>query len=287
MTFEQLEFFIASVECKTFLEGAECVNTSQSTLSKQIRKLEQELGVDLYDRSRRSARLTPAGQTFYQQAKKLTEIYRQTLDQMKPYVSGISSQLTIGTLPFLAQYDLTRPVQAYMKERADLQISVDEVEEPALLAGLENGTYDFIITRQTMIQQTDYLFSPVTDDTLAVMLPEAHPLASHASLSLQEIAQESFVLMNTYTSIYQLCQTLFKNANIHPRVLRTSRMESIISTVRLGQAISLFPLKNFRTFEHSGLAAVPLADAPQLIVGTACKKKNAAKMKRFVSFVQK
>lgn len=287
MTFEQLEFFIASVECKTFFDGAERANTSQSTLSKQIKKLELELGVALYDRSKRSASLTPAGQTFYHQAKKMLNIYRQTIEKMDSYKANTSSHLTIGTLPFLAQYDLTLPIQAYIKEKPDLKISIDEVEEPVLIDGLENDTYDFIIARKNLISQTDYLFSPVACDTLAVMLPETHPLAHSAELSLQDISQENFVLMNTYTSIYHLCLSLFERADIHPNILRTSRMESIISTVRLGQAISLFPLKNFQTFEHSGLKAVPLAGAPQLIVGTACKKKNAAKMKDFVSFIQK
>ena len=68
MTFEQLQCFIASVEEKTFLDAAHSLYISQSSLSKQIMKLEQELGVMLWDRSRRKAGLTEAGNIFYQDA---------------------------------------------------------------------------------------------------------------------------------------------------------------------------------------------------------------------------
>lgn len=68
MTFEQLQCFIASVEEKTFFDAAQSLYISQSSLSKQIMKLEQELGVMLWDRSRRKAGLTEAGNIFYQDA---------------------------------------------------------------------------------------------------------------------------------------------------------------------------------------------------------------------------
>ena len=66
MTFDQIQYFIAIAECNTYFDAAEELNISQSALSKQIIKLEKELGVALLDRSRRKASLTPAGETFYQ-----------------------------------------------------------------------------------------------------------------------------------------------------------------------------------------------------------------------------
>ena len=70
---------------------------------------------------------------------------------------------------------------------------------------------------------------------------------------------------------------LFKNAGLTPHVARTARMESIISAVRFGEGISLFPEKNFLTFEHAGLVAIPLSDAPELLVGIACRKNGIKK----------
>lgn len=80
--------------------------------------------------------------------------------------------------------------------------------------------------------------------------------------------------MHPYTAIYQLCQKLFSDAGITPNILRTARMESIISAVLFGEAISLFPESNFQTFAHQGLVAVPLLHAPKLVVGIAYKKEQ-------------
>ena len=77
MTFEQLDYFIAAVQCDTFLDAAETLHISQSALSKQIMKLEKELDIQLWDRSRRSAVLTEAGHMFYEEALNLSKEYRR------------------------------------------------------------------------------------------------------------------------------------------------------------------------------------------------------------------
>lgn len=277
MTFEQLDFFIAAVESDTFFEAAEKVNTTQSTLSKQIRKLETELGFSLFDRSMRSATLTPGGKAFYKEALNLSAQYHQTLDNMRSFQSHTPTELRIGALPLLAQYALAEPLLRFTKEHPELSISLSEAEEPELIARLKNRTFDFIIARETMIDPAYYKFMPIAKDRLSVMLPVSHPLAEKNILSLSEIASEPLILMHSYTSIYQLCTMLFKNAGLTPHVARTARMESIISAVRFGEGISLFPEKNFLTFEHAGLVAIPLSDAPELLVGIACRKNGIKK----------
>ncbi len=84
MTFEQLSDMIAVVENDTFLEAAETLNISQSTLSKKIIKLERELNVKLFDRSKRKASLTEAGRIFYEEACRLNQDYFEMLTRLKP-----------------------------------------------------------------------------------------------------------------------------------------------------------------------------------------------------------
>ena len=89
MTFEQLDYFIAAVQCDTFLDAAETLHISQSALSKQIMKLEKELDIQLWDRSRRSAVLTEAGHMFYEEALNLSKEYRRTLFRISEFLSLI------------------------------------------------------------------------------------------------------------------------------------------------------------------------------------------------------
>lgn len=306
MTFEQLDYFIAAVESDTFFDAAEKLHITQSTLSKHIKKLEKELHILLFNRDKRSATLTDAGKLFYKEALSLSSSYRHVLEKMAAFQdTSLSAKATlhIGALPLLTQYNLAAPIHDFIKKHPELMVSLAEAEEPELMRGLKEGTFDVIFARETMMDScfisdtgisyskpeeltnthSDklYTFCPLAKDRLSVMLPFQHPLANLPSLSLLDIAKEDFILMHPYTAIYQLCQKLFSAADITPNILRTARMESIISAVRFGEAISLFPESNFHAFSHEGLVAIPLIDAPELVVGMAYQTQKTEQTKKY------
>lgn len=279
MTFEQLECFIYAVQENTFFDAAEALHITQSSLSKQIKKMEQELGIQLFDRSKRSAVLTQAGEFFYPEAQKLSLQYQQTIAKMKEFNTRFSSSLCVGTLPVLSQYGLTHFFHQFATLHPEISLSLFEVEEPELMAGFEKGRFDCIIARESMITDPDCIFIPMASDTLSVILPLSHPLARRDEISIHEISRESFILMHPYTSIHQLCLWLFDEADICPHILRTVRLESIISAVEAGEGISLFAQKNFDLFQHTSIVSVPLKEAPPLITGAVfhSSKSNASK----------
>ncbi len=278
MTFEQLDCFIAAVEEDTFFDAAESVHMTQSALSKQIMKLERELDVSLFDRSGRSAALTEAGKLFYKEAQLLSEQYRRSMLIMRQYREQARQQLRIGTLPILSQYDLTALFGEFAKNHPQILLSLDEVEEPELMQGLDTGDYDLIIARSSMLSPEKYQTLTLAEDRLAAILPCGHPLAGKESVTLHDLADEHFVLMKPYTSIHQLCMKLFKNSDVRPNILRTARMESIIGAVSAGEGVSLLPEKSFQIFSHESLTAIPIQSAPPLSVVAARKKTARTQM---------
>lgn len=274
MTFEQLDCFIAAVEEKTFFDAAESVHMTQSALSKQIIKLEHELDVSLFDRSGRSAILTEAGELFYGEAQLLSAQYRRSMLIMRQYREQTRQQLRIGTLPILSQYDLTSLFGEFAKNHPQVIMSLDEVEEPELMRGLNTGDYDLIIARSSMFSPEKYQMITLAEDRLSAILPCGHPLAGKKSVTLHDLADEHFILMKPYTSIHQLCMKLFRNSDVRPNILRTARMESIIGAISAGEGVSLLPEKSFQIFSHKSLTAVPIQSAPPLSV-VAARKKTA------------
>lgn len=275
MTFDQIQYFIAIAECNTYFDAAEELNISQSALSKQIIKLEKELGVALLDRSRRKASLTPAGETFYQDALALRRQYETMNRHMKKYqiFTGNKNELRVGTLPILTQYGLTAHFRQFTESHPDIHLILDEVEENDLKKGLLSSQYDLIICREQMIaDQSDISSVYLADDELVTVLPVGHPLDGPASLSA--LADESFILMNRYTSVYQICQALFANVPVHPQILRTGRVESIISAVAIGEGVSLLPYNNFKLFHHEHVKTLPLTPPVKLPVVIAGMKKR-------------
>lgn len=289
MTFEQLEAFIAAVEHDNFFEAAETLHTTQSTLSKQIIKLEKELDLQLFDRSKRRAAITPAGQHFYQDALMLTLQYRQVLANIRQYRDFCRKELHVGTLPILNHYQLSPLFHAFSQQHQDIHLILEEAEEPALLRGLESGLYDAVVGRESMFSPEEYSLHPLTADELTAVLPASHPLAKERSLTFAELARERFLLMNRYTAVCQLCLRLFADAGITPNIVRTARVESLLSAVTAGEGISLLPESNFQVFRSEGLAAIPLSPAVPLPVVIASRKGKdggcAARVRELVRFL--
>lgn len=290
MTMEQIDFFLMTVRCDTFLEAAENLHIAQSTLSKQIQKLESELNLTLFDRTRRQAVLTPAGELFCQEASELSRQYHQMLQKMRHFKESERQPLRVGSLPFLTQYHLTSRIRAFTHAHLEIELTLEECEETELMDGLQSGHFDLVIARDSMISLQKYHFEPITEDRLCVMLPIDHPFAEKPALTIADLAAEPLILMHPYTSIYQLCMQLFEKAGVKPQILRTARLESTISSVEIGEAFSLFAESNFELFRHPNVTAVPLLDAPPLVIGAAyplrteTMKKPA--LKSFSSFIQ-
>lgn len=300
MTFDQIQYFITIAEQDTYFDAAEELNISQSALSKQIIKLEKELGVSLIDRSHRKASLTPAGETFYQDAHILLRQHQDMLTHLKKYQTSSSHELRIGTLPILTQYDLTVQFRKFTKSHPDIHLIIDEVEENDLKKGLLSDHYDLIICREQMItelnlsqsvsgkkrsQPLDLFSVPLAEDELVAVLPADYPLDTPVSLS--ELNTEPFLLMNRYTSVYRICQNLFENAQIHPDILRTARVESIISAVAIGEGISLLPYSNFKLFQHKHiktLSLVPPIQLPVVICGNQ-KRMTSSVCQEFIRYI--
>ncbi len=287
MTFEQLNCFIAIVEHNTFFDAAESLHMGQSNLSKQIIKMEKELGISLLDRSRRNAALTPAGEEFYRDALSLTCQYSQALSGLQKYREDFQKEVHVGTLPILNQYHLTQYFKAFSESHKDISVTLEEVEEQELLHGLDTDRFDLIIARKTMLDSKLHALYPLTEDNLVAVVPAGHRLAVRPSLTLEDIAEEPFLLMNRYTSIYQLCMDMFRQSGIQPHILRTARVESLLSAVAIGEGISLLAESNFNVFHHDHVTAVPL-NPPVTLPVVLGRKKNrniTLAMKELISFL--
>lgn len=275
MNFEQLIYFTAIVENDTYFNAAEQLHISQSNLSKQIIKLETELDLKLFDRSHRSAVLTDAGKFFYKDALQLLQQYNKVLENINIYKRLNEQTLHIGTLPIQTQYNLASIFNEFQNQNPEINISIDEVEEEILIKGLAENKYDVIIARENMLSSKTSSIFPLAEDELVVVLSSTHRLAQYSTLNFTQLSEENFILMNPYTSIYQLCIANIKKYNINVNIVRTGRIESIIGAVALNEGISLLPKSNFKIFKHKNIITIPLSTPIKLSVVVAKNKTKA------------
>ena len=287
MTFEQLSYFIAIVENDTFFDAACEMNISQSSLSKQIMKLEKELDLTLFDRTTRSATLTQAGEFFYNEAKQLIEHYKLTLENIQIFKSLHENKLHIAVLPIQTQYNLNALFNSFRKENPDIELQITEVEDDRLIEGISKNEYDLIIARETMFDKSQFKTYPLAKDELIVAISSEHKLSQRDKLTFDDIKNENFILMNPYTSIYKLCINKLKENNIDANIIRTARTESIIGSVAINEGISLLPKSNFEVFHQKNINTISLEPQIALSVVLAKHKKTASNIaiKEFIKFV--
>lgn len=289
MTFEQLSYFIAIVENDTFFDAACEMNISQSSLSKQIMKLEKELDLTLFDRTTRSATLTQAGEFFYNEAKQLIEHYKLTLENIQIFKSLHENKLHIAVLPIQTQYNLNALFNSFRKENPDIELQITEVEDDRLIEGISKNEYDLIIARETMFDKSQFTIYQLAKDELIAAISSEHKLSQRDKLTFDDIKNENFILMNPYTSIYQLCINKLKENNIDANIIRTARTESIIGSVAINEGISLLPKSNFEVFHQKNINTISLEPQIALSVVLAKHKKTASNIaiKEFIKFVDK
>ena len=128
MTPEQLGCFLAAARENTFLEAAESLHITQSTLSKQIQKLEQELGLALWDRSRRRAVLTPAGAYFLPLAERLFQQHQETRRLMERFRRESAREIQVGALPILTQYGISPQLHRFRGAHLEYVLLLIEAE---------------------------------------------------------------------------------------------------------------------------------------------------------------
>ena len=286
MTFEELYYFVVLVREDNFLNAAETLHISQSSLTKHIQKLEKKLNISLFDRNSRKAVITEAGKYFYKEAVKLLKQKEKIIYNLEKYKEG--EEIKVGVLPVFNQYNLNSVFKNFKKKYPHIKINFEEGEEESLKDGILNGKFDFIIARD-FSDKTIVKEALVARDILIAAVPENHTLAEKKSLALRDLKDENLFLMNKYTTIYQLITKLFDKEKISPKITKTARAETIINCLSFEKAAALLPYSSFKIFKNENLKIIKLIPEIKIPVILMRNKKSkiTKDMKEFINFFEK
>ncbi|AVQ19420.1 LysR family transcriptional regulator [Fusobacterium mortiferum] len=285
MTFEQLKYFVTLVEGENFLEVAEKLYISQSSLSKQIKKLEEELEVSLLDRSGRKAKLTEGGEFFYLEAKKLLLEYEKLLENIKPYKK--KNILSIGVLPILSQYNLNLLFQNFKSIYPDIELIIDEQEENLLKENILNKKYDFVISRD-LFEKNLIKCETIAKDEIVAVYSSSHILTQDKFINFSQLKKEKILTMNNYTTVYKKIMLLSQKIGVDLNIVRTGRIESLVDYIKIEDAVALIPFKSLNIFKKDGLDFLPIVPSIDLDVFLIKNKDThySESMKIFHNFVK-
>ena len=220
---------------------AQVLYTSQPGISKQIRLLEDELGVEIFSRSgKHLTRITPAGEAILKVAGEILHKVSSIKQVAQEYSNTHCGSLSIATTHTQARYALPEIIQGFMQEYPDVSLHMHQGTPEQIADMAANGQVDFAIATEAIEQRSDLVMLPCYRWNRSLIVPHHHPLAQQSSLNLNEVASYPLVTyVFGFTGRSKLDEA-FSKYGLAPKVVFTAVDADVIKTyVRLGVGVGI------------------------------------------------
>ena len=283
MEIQQLYYYMELCKQKNFTEAGYACNMTQGALSKQIRKLENELGITLIRRNTRKFELSKEGEIFLSYAKKMTGTYEEMLKNVQK-----NQEIKIGCMPVLAPYHFARLVADFRKEYPDIKLVIDERIASEIQENSDR--YDFLILRENMMEdQKNFRFSQLYDDKLCAVLYEKHPLYGRDRLQLKELKDDVFIFPERGSGSYEVFYKSCEKAGFEPKIaFEFPQANTIMSFVSEGVGVTITFSTVYREAKCAGVKMIPLEDELHSVISLFYRKNKPLDYakKQFLNYVR-
>lgn len=255
MELRYLRYFVAVAEELSFSKAALLLNISQPPLSQQILRLEEEVGAPLFARTKRSVRLTPAGEAFLQKARLALEQVEGAVEAARLADQGIIGALRIGFVPSASLGFLPRAVNAYSRAYPKVDITLLDLMTGEQVQRFAEGALDVGFARPP-IEGKGFKTMPVVRDPFVAVIPARHRLARRRSLAIEDLRGERFFMVphslapGLYSQTLELCSA----AGFYPEIdQEIGQIDIIVNFIAEGLGVALMP-RSVRLLHREGVA---------------------------------
>ena len=240
----RLSCFIAVAEELHFGRAAERLHMTQPPLSRQIQQLENELGVQLVDRTTRSVTLTPAGVAFLPDARRILQLAEGAALTVKRVPAGDLGTVVVGFTAASAHAVLPRLLDKAREQLPDVKLELREMVSAAQIEGLMTGELDLGMARPPL-KRPGIVSRPLLHEQLIAALPAAHPLVDITrQLTLNDLDDQDVIMYSPVQARYfnELLVSTFTIAGATPRYVQyVTQVHTMLVLVRSGIGIALVP----------------------------------------------
>jgi DNA-binding transcriptional LysR family regulator len=243
MELKNLKSFVAVAEQLSFTGAARLLHLSQSALTEQIQKLEEELGVPLLLRDRRSVKLTGAGIVFLAEARATLARAKQAVERVQKAARGEVGRLRIGFVSSAALEIVPGIVVAFRSQFPSVSLDLTNLRTSSQVKGLISESIDVGFVRLPL-SHDQLTIRVIHREPFVAVLPHGHPLANEAQLRLAQLQNEKFVAYGRrwapgfYDAVIQMCT----REGFSPEIVQeTGEMYTAIALVGAGVGIAILP----------------------------------------------
>jgi len=270
MELRQLEYFQMASRLRNITRAAERLRVSQPNITVAIKKLESELGIQLFDRSQKQLSLTPEGAVFLNRIELALRNIQDAVLEVNDYKQLQRGTIKIGIPPMMGAYLFPKIFSSFQKHYSNLEIFLHEEASMSIREKLERDELDFGIIIISGASHNLQLL-PMAKSQVVCCVPETSPLAKKKSLTLADIASTSLVMLKEGSFLRQLVLQKLKDTGLKPNiVLESNQVGTLKGLVASGVGVAF--LLDMVVDNAPGIKAIPLAEPIIVDVGIAWKK---------------
>lgn len=246
-TLRQLDYLVTLADTLHFRRAAERANTTQSTLSLQLKALEERLGAQLVERNTARVVLTPVGQDVVSIARSMLQDAQKIRDLTKSARSTFSGLMRLGVAPSVGPSLLPRVIPALRETFRDLKLYVSEVPPQNLIEQLEKGQHDAIITAAPVTRR-GIASTPLFREPIYVALPCDHGLAQKDVIAIEDLQSADLLALEPGHPLHELVQKVCQKSGA--RLLQDyegTSLDMLYGMVATGLGFTLLPGLYVRT----------------------------------------
>ncbi|WP_373018546.1 hydrogen peroxide-inducible genes activator [Thiomicrorhabdus sp.] len=280
MTLNELKYIIAVAKEKHFRKASETCFVSQPTLSVAIKKLEEELGVILFERRKQDVLITPIGKKIIAIAEEIIEHSKDIKQLAKEAQGDFSSELKIGAIYTIAPYLLPKLIPIFHKHAPHVPLIIEENFTHVLAEKLQSGELDMVILSLPFDEPNIETF-PLYEEPFKLIVPKHHPLdKTKEHIVLQKIKDETVLLLGAGHCFRDQVIEAFPNlmhlnyqSDRLQRTFEGSSLETIRYMVASGAGISIFPCSSLSERDEALFTIKTLSDpVPKRKIALAWRK---------------
>lgn len=244
MTLTDLRYIVALARERHFGRAAEKCFVSQPTLSVAVKKLEEEFGIVLFERSPQEVRVTPVGQRIVAQAEKVLAEAAQVAEIAAADKGPLAGPLRVGVIYTIAPWLLPRLVPLVKARAPEMPLILEENYTHRLLDKLKSNELDLAILALP-VEEPSLVAQAVYDEEFRVLAPAGHPWAKQKAIAASALLDAQLLMLGAGNcfrdQVLDLCATAISQAGISPHVIEGSSLETIRHMVASGVGVTVMP----------------------------------------------
>lgn len=245
MTLTELRYIVTLAQEQHFGNAAERCHVSQPTLSVGVKKLEEELGVLLFERTKSAVRITPIGEKIVAQAQRVLEEAMTIRELASAGKNQLSAPLKVGAIYTIGPYLFPHLIPQLHRVAPEMPLYIEEDYTHNLRDKLRNGELDAIIIALPF-KEPDILTKPLYDEPFSLLIPAEHPWADRAHVTLDDLDDDRLLLLGEghcfRDQVLEACPATKRNDEQKHIAIESSSLETIRHMVASGMGMTVLPM---------------------------------------------